>query len=83
MSAIKELVGCPKCGCVILPDAVKCPNCGTAYIENDSIDYSSKSKMKKVGIETVIAYYQFICPQHGKINVKATVTPPTLRCPFC
>ena len=88
MQSIKELLGCPKCGCVILPDAIKCPNCGLAYEENDRRSntgsiYSPKPKIRETGIEAIVAYYQFTCPYHGRVSVRATVTAATIKCPFC
>jgi len=87
--SIKELLGCPKCGCTILPDAIKCPNCGTTYDDNgtgnvvDKITYSPQPGIREIGIKAIVAYYQFTCPHHGRVNVRATVMAPTIKCPFC
>lgn len=86
---IKELLGCSKCGCLILPDATKCPNCGVVYNDigggsvTDNPCFPSKLKIKETGVEAIVAYYHFACPHHGRVHVRATVTTPTIRCPFC
>ena len=89
MQAIKETVQCPRCGCIALPDATKCPKCGTTYNGNrakdiiDTISYLSNSKIEDAGVQVVRAYYQLTCPYHGKVNVRASVVAPTIKCPFC
>lgn len=89
MKSIKEILECSKCGCIVLPDATKCPKCGSAYDGNgvgtmiDNVNYSSKPKIGETGIEVIVAYYQFSCPRHGRINVRAMVTASTVKCPFC
>lgn len=93
MQSIKELLGCSKCGCIVLPDATKCPNCGTVYDDDRkahqdnsigySPNYSTQPKIKETGIGAIVAYYHFTCPNHGRVNVRASVIAPTLRCPFC
>lgn len=89
MQAIKETVQCSKCGCVTLPDATKCPKCGAAYDDNgtkgiiDTISYLSNPRIEDANIQVVRAYYQFTCPHHGKVSVRATVIGSTIKCPFC
>ena len=89
IQAIKDTIQCSRCGCIALPDATKCPKCGVAYNGNgakeliDSIAYISNPIMEDTSIQLIRAYYQLICPRHGKVYVKATAIGPTIKCPFC
>ncbi len=92
MPSIKEILECPRCGCLILPDSTKCPKCGINYdgftysevvdsIESNT--YPSKLKVGNDSVEILVARYEFSCPQHGKVNVKSAVITPKIKCPFC
>lgn len=89
MLSVREILKCPRCGCHILPDATKCPKCGTLYDSNgiesvvDPINYPAKPKLGNTDVEILIANYQLTCARHGKINIKATVIAPMIKCPFC
>lgn len=90
IQAIKDRVQCSRCGCIALPDATKCPKCGASYDRNgtrgiiDPITYFSSPTMgKDEDIQVIRAYYQFTCPRHGKVHVRATVIGSPVKCPFC
>lgn len=90
MPAIKEMFECSKCGCIRLPDATKCPRCGLAYDRDgtettvNNIGYLTRSAgTRETSIEIIGTYYRLTCPHHGRINVRATVAVPTIKCPFC
>ena len=91
MQVIKDTVQCSRCGCIALPDATKCPKCGKAYHNGngeqemlDAVSYLSNSQIEGVNTQQVVrASYQFICPQHGRVNVRAMVISSIIKCPFC
>jgi len=89
MRAVKETVQCSRCGCIALPDASKCPRCGTTYNGNrvkdlmNTVNYFPNPVIEDTDIQVVQAYYQLTCHYHGRVNVKATVIAPTIKCPFC
>lgn len=92
MTSIKDILGCSRCGCLILPDATKCPKCGTFYDGSEvngtegriePVDYAIKPRLGNYDVEMLAAHYQFSCPQHGKINVKSAIIAPKVKCPFC
>ena len=85
--SVEKTLKCSKYGCVVVPDTTKCSNCSSAY-DNDEIERMVgtddrkflQPKMTKVDIQITTAYYQFVCPKHGKSNVKAAITAPAIRC---
>ena len=93
MQGIKETIECVRCGCIALPDATKCPKCGAHYYEShegnkakeiiNAIDYISNSGIEDIDTRVIRASYQFICPHHGRVSVKAVVIAPKIKCPFC
>ncbi len=89
MTSLKEILECPRCGCLVLPDAVKCPKCGALYdngAEENKIvpvDYPTKPRIANTEVEVLTAHYQFNCARHGKVNVKSAIIAPRIKCPFC
>ena len=90
MQAVKDTIECSRCGCIALPDATKCPKCGTAYYNGNgakevinAINYLSNPRVEDIDAQVIRASYQFICPRHGRVSVKAMVIASTIKCPFC
>jgi len=89
MTSLKEILECPRCGCLVLPDAVKCPKCGTFYGDDGAesrlelADYPAKPRITNNNVEVVTAHYQFNCARHGRVNVKSAVIAARIKCPFC
>lgn len=90
MTSLKEILECPRCGCLVLPDSVKCPKCGAFYDDNGieenkigPVDYPAKPRIMNADIEVLTARYQFNCVRHGKVNVKSAVIASRIKCPFC
>ena len=87
---IAEILKCSKCGCVVMPDSIKCPRCNSPYDSDGTQEtdgnnnwYSLEPKDRKAGTQIVMAHYRFICPRHGKIDIRATMPVATVKCPFC
>jgi len=90
MTSLKEILECPRCGCLVLPDAVKCPKCGAFYDDDgaegnktEPVEYPTKPRMGNFGVEVLTAHYQFSCARHGKVNVKSAIIASRIKCPFC
>jgi len=89
MQAIKETIRCSKCGCIALPDSTKCPKCGESYNGNgakgvlNTLSYFANPTIEISDTQVTRAYYQLICPRHGKVYIKATAIGSAIKCPFC
>lgn len=87
---VNKILRCSKCGFAIVPDAAKCPRCNAAYYSNGRLQLNANAKLHqlkaqetKLNVQALIARYRLTCPCHGRIDIKATVTSPSVKCPFC
>ena len=90
---LNRMIQCAECGCISFPDATICPKCGAKYIkkleDSDCIDIMgadydpSISRFDNVNELSWWSHYNFTCPIHGNINIKATVISRSIKCPFC
>jgi len=87
---VNRTPGCSKCGLAVVPDAIKCPRCNAAYYSNGRLQldantklYQLKAKDTKLNVQALVARYRLTCPHHDRIDIKATVTSPSVKCPFC
>ena len=93
MQTLNRTIECTECGCLSFPDATLCPRCGAKYIKKVESNYYrdvnnvpsefSMSKFNDVNELMWWSSYQFSCPIHGNISVKASVISPSIKCPFC
>jgi hypothetical protein len=88
--AVNKILRCSKCGFAVVPDAIKCPRCNAVYYSNGRLQldantkpYQLKAKDTKLNVQALVARYRLTCPHHGRIDIKATVTSPSVKCPFC
>jgi hypothetical protein len=93
MQTINKTVQCSECGCIAFPDATYCPKCGASYRNNKTQKQIAEKLQNIVDFSTpdtfnanqsiLEACCQFICPHHGQINIRTTISIPSAKCPLC